>query len=208
MWRDSAEVNEVINQIPQKVVQRGQFLFREGDRLESVDILIAGAIKITKITAGGDEWISRFKLSGDWIGLSDYPGERHSVSACALDTCSIRRVPLAMLARMLRIEETRPVILKLINGNLRQQLNYAILRRLRARERLAGFISNMSGYYERQGCSARSFNLPMSRNEMASYLDLTPETVSRELRAFEREGVIQTSRKEITIVDVNNFFQH
>ncbi len=204
MWQCNSEIARAVTLLPQRIVQRGQRLFNAGEALESIDIITAGAFKITQSTAEGDEWISRFKFSGEWIGLSDYPGEQHSVSAYALDTSAVRRLPLPMLAKMLRDEETRPTILAMMNHNLRQHLNYAVMRRMRARDRLAEFLHQMSGHYARQGYSARSFHLPMSRNEMANYLDLTPETVSRELKTFERTGSIRTRRNEITLVGVNS----
>ena len=207
MWQNNSEITRIINLLPQKIIQRGQPLFNAGEELQSIDIVAAGAFKVMQSTPEGDAWISRFKFSGDWIGLTDYPDERHSVSAYALDTSAVRRLPLPMLTRMLRAEETRPAIIGIMNYNLRQQLNYAVLRRMRARDRLAGFLQQMSGHFARQGCSPRSFNLPMSRNEMANYLDLTPETVSRELRIFERRGSIQMRRKEVTLIDVNSLLR-
>ena len=70
-----------------------------------------------------------------------------------------------------------------------------------ADERLAAFLIALSRRYASQGFSATRLHLPMSRTDIANYLRLAPETVSRILRRFRDEGLVRVERREIDLLD-------
>ena len=70
-----------------------------------------------------------------------------------------------------------------------------------ADERMAAFLVSLSRRYARRGFSATRFHLTMARTDMANYLRLAPETVSRVLRRFQDEGMVLVERRELEIKD-------
>jgi CRP/FNR family transcriptional regulator len=77
-----------------------------------------------------------------------------------------------------------------------------LLGSMRAEERLAAFLLNLSQRFTARGYSPTEFNLRMTRNEIGSYLGLKLETVSRAFSRFQEEGLITVHQKHIQILDV------
>ena len=77
-----------------------------------------------------------------------------------------------------------------------------LLGSMRAEERLATFLLNLSRRFLRRGYSASDFHLRMTREEIGSYLGLKLETVSRLFSQFQRDGLIEVEQKHVRIVDI------
>jgi CRP/FNR family transcriptional regulator len=77
-----------------------------------------------------------------------------------------------------------------------------LLGSMRAEERLATFLINLSKRFMRRGYSASDFHLRMTREEIGSYLGLKLETVSRLFSAFQKDGHIDVQQKHVRIVDL------
>jgi CRP/FNR family transcriptional regulator len=73
---------------------------------------------------------------------------------------------------------------------------------MRAEERLATFLINLSRRFVRRGYSASDFHLRMTREELGSYLGLKLETVSRLFSQFQKDGAIKVEQKHVRIVDL------
>jgi CRP/FNR family transcriptional regulator len=78
-----------------------------------------------------------------------------------------------------------------------------LLGSMRAEERLAAFLLNLSQRFSARGYSASEFNLRMTREEIGSYLGLKLETVSRTLSRFQKEGLIRVWQKQVRLLDVS-----
>jgi CRP/FNR family transcriptional regulator len=76
---------------------------------------------------------------------------------------------------------------------------------MRAEERLATFLINLSERYRRRGYSSTEFVLRMTREEIGSYLGLTLETVSRLFSRFQEEGLLQVQGRAVKILDLAGF---
>lgn len=202
MWKGSSRIINTINTLPEKILRYGDSLFIEGEKIRTINIIIAGSVKTVKTTVGGGEWINRFNFNGDWVGLSDYPNECYSVSAFALGTCSIRSLPVELFAKILAAEDSRKIILQLINNIYQQQVRHSQMRWMRAGERIALFLCEMSLHFKKLGYSPFSFLLPMTRADIANYLGMSAETLSRELSDLEKKGIIIVSKKEINIINM------
>ena len=77
-----------------------------------------------------------------------------------------------------------------------------LLGTMRAEERLAAFLLNLSQRFTARGYSASEFNLRMTREEIGSYLGLKLETVSRAFSKFQEDGLISVHQKNIRILDI------
>lgn len=192
-----------ITAIP-KLFKRGQRLFREGEPLNYLYMVRSGAVKTYKVLSAGDEQILDFHLPGTMIGFDAISNDTYNSHATALDTtcvCAFRFDTMADVFR--RSLNTQKAFLKLVSTAINHEQRLLItLGSKAATQRIAGFLEMLSTYHRDRGFSATQFSLPMSRTDIANYLSLAVETVSRTLTKMQRDGTVELSRNEIAILDL------
>lgn len=179
---------------------KGESLFRVGDPLRAVYVASEGSFKTVVVNASGEEHVLGFHLPGEVIGLNAIAGERYPCNAVALDTvtlCKFSFPKISMLAgRLPRLQQT---LFQLLSRDIGTASLLA--GDWSADERMAAFLVRFSRRLAARGFSADRFQLTMSRTDIANYLRLAPETVSRVLKRFNDEGMIQVERREIELRD-------
>ncbi|GEO81063.1 Crp/Fnr family transcriptional regulator [Pararhodospirillum oryzae] len=169
-------------------------LFNEGDPALHVFIPLAGAVKLYKMMPDGRRQITGFFFRGDLFGFS--AGTVHTTTAEAIVPCVLCRLPVARLEGLL----TRaPVLERLVWGRALASLarfeeQVLLLGRKSAPEKLASFLTGISDRAVARGDVASPVLVPMGRADIADYLGLTIETVSRTLTRFRHEGLIDLPR--------------
>ncbi|WP_439070502.1 helix-turn-helix domain-containing protein (plasmid) [Serratia nevei] len=187
--------------LPEKVYHKGQFLYCDGDEFKGLYVVIAGSLKGYCLTADGDEQVCGFYLPGEWIALDGLPYGPYCSYMQALDTCCVRRLSPSMLAECLSIPQGRTHFFSLMSEVIRKnKVRHYQLGQLCAQTRLAFFILELASRIHLQGASVREFRLPMTRGDIASYLGLTPETVSRVIVNLEYLGVLRLRDRYITLL--------
>jgi len=174
---------------------RGETIFNEGDEVRCAYRLLKGAVQLSKVTADGRRQILEYLLPGDTFGFES--SREFGVTAEALADCELEvhlRRPLpapgSRLGNELLIEELRR---KLATS----QAHLLLLGRRTARERVAHFLLNLQ---DRAGQDGTKLYIPFRRREIADYLGMTLETVSRILSDMKRCGIIDIpGRQAITI---------
>ena len=178
----------------------GDHIFREGDPFEAIAAVRAGTVKTYVIDRDGHEHVLGFHLPGEVIGLSAIDGEHFPCNAVALDTvmlCRFSFPKIAVLAARL------PGLQKQLFRLLSRDIGRAALLAgdWSADQRMAAFLVGLSRRLAARGFSANRFQLTMARTDIANYLRLAPETVSRVLRRFQEEGRLVVDRREVELVD-------
>ena len=149
----------------------------------------------------GREQVSGYHMLGDIIGLDGIGTDHHGCQAVALEDTEVCVLPFERLEDLARK-------LPALQHNLHQFLSREIARdhnimlllgSMRAEERLAVFLLNLSERYRRRGYSSTEFVLRMTREEIGSYLGLKLETVSRLFSRFQEEGLIQVQGRAVKI---------
>ncbi|MBX3536733.1 MAG: helix-turn-helix domain-containing protein [Chelatococcus sp.] len=165
----------------------GQTVFWEGDDAEDVFTVVEGLLRLYRSLPDGRRAITGFACAGEIVGIAFT--RRYPCSAEAVGEIKLRRVSRRSLYNAAdEIPSLRPEALATIAKELaRAQDQIVLLGRKTADERVASFILAMA---ERIGQSPREIDLPMSRLDMADYLGLTIETVSRVLTRMQRDGMI------------------
>ena len=182
-------------------IQPGEHLFRAGDTFHSVASVRAGCFKSYVIGFEGQEQVLGFHLPGEIVGLDAIHSRLHTANVIALATsavCDLAFESLSSMARhmpelqseLFRIMSRRVNELRIISGTLS------------ADERIAIFLLSLSERFSSRGQSNRQFTLAMSRREVASYLRMATETVSRVLARFRTAGLVQVDRKQVTILEL------
>lgn len=172
--------------------------FFEGDRESHIYRVETGLMRLYRLLADGRRQIIAFRSAGDIIGIGSHG--KQFCSAEAVTPVTMRSLPLSVAHRRIREEPLfQSEYLNLLTNELaeaRQQL--AMLNKRSALERVAAFIADHS----RRSCHADRVELQVSRNDIADFLGLTIETVSRRLTELRNQHVIETPHAQsIVIID-------
>jgi CRP/FNR family transcriptional regulator len=171
--------------------QPGQALFHEGDPNPYVFNVVDGAVKLYRLLPDGRRQITGFLFQGDFLGLGGRgPSSFTAEALTPLNTCRFRRGDFDQLLNALPALEHRLVALA---GDelMAAQEQIVLLGRKTARERLASFLTRLSERQVQLGGPVGHVHLPMTRLDIADYLGLTIETVSRVFTQFKTSGLIQ-----------------
>lgn len=186
-----------------RVIHTGDLLFKQGTDNSSIYAVRSGSIKTFTILENGEEQILGFHLPGEIVGLAGLDQSIHNCSSTALETSSICELPLDELESIcLQIPSLQKQLLKLISREISQDHKMLLLlAKKNSDQRVATFLLSLSGRFKLRGLASDSFILSMSRQDIANYLGLAVETISRILTKFSEEGVVDVTRRSIEITD-------
>ncbi len=191
-------------------IQKGEHLYRQGEPFTSVYAVRTGTLKTYTLTNEGEEQITGFHLASELVGLSNFDSEIYTSSAKALETTNVCEIPFDRLDDLSSdLPGLRRQLLRSMGKEIRDdQQMMMLLSKKSAEERIASFLLNLASRFKRRGFSDRTFRLSMSRADMANYLGLAVETVSRVFTRFQKQEliVIAGNAKEITIHDQDSLW--
>lgn len=184
-------------------LQRGEYLFRQADHHRSLFAIRSGSFKTQHLHPNGTESILGFHLPGEIIGLDGLGSGEYQTSAIALERATACELPLDRLHRLAKMLPSLDQQLHKIMGCRisEDQEVLMVLRDYSAQERLCTFLLNLAKRLERRGLSSVDLMLTMTRQDIANYLGLTLETVSRTFAKMEKEEVVGIDRRNIRILD-------
>ena len=176
---------------------------RQGEPFSSLYAIRTGFFKTTVASQDGRDQVTGFFMSGELIGMDGICSHVHSCDAVALEDSEVCELPFAHMENLgQRIPSLQTHFFRLMSREIvRDQGVMLLLGNMRAEERLAAFLLNLSNRLYSRGFAANDFILRMSREEIGSYLGLKLETVSRTLSKFHHEGLILVEHKHIQILE-------
>ena len=179
----------------------GHHLFRTGDRFTAIYAVRSGCIKSYTTDMNGHEQIRDFHLPGELLGFDAVYPERHRFSAMVLKPASVCVVPYTDIAELSgEFPGLQSQILALVSRDFsRQQI---CVEGFDAKQQVAIFLFDIEGRLRRHYNAGHEFDLPMSHEDIANYLRLSPETVSRRITKLQEAGVIDAHGKHIRILDI------
>lgn len=176
----------------------GTHAFRVGDPFNAVYAVRAGTVKTYLVDDQGREQVLGFHLPGELVGLNAIHPQRYPCNAVALDEVTLCRFSFnAMAALAAQVPDLQATLFRLLSEDIGK--SSLLAGDFSADERLAAFLLRMSERYAARGYSATRFRLTMSRTDIANYLRLATETVSRVLQRFDHDGLIAVDRREIEL---------
>ncbi len=178
----------------------GEHLFRAGDPFRSIFAVQSGSYKTYMIDNEGREHIISFYFAGEIMGIDAiYPG-RHPSSCVALSNSKVCVLSYATLTSLANdVPSLQLQILRLFSREVLG--NSALAGDFSADERLATFLVMVAA--RQKDPASTDLELAMSRQDIANYLRLAPETLSRILARFQQKGFIRANRRLITLLDVD-----
>jgi CRP/FNR family transcriptional regulator len=171
-------------------VRPQQTIFSEGDSAGDVFNVTAGMVKLYKLLPDGRRQITGLLGMGDYLGMA--VGDSYAYSAEALTDCWLCRFQRSQLeALLVELPQLQRRLFSMASNELRAaQDQMLLLGRKTAKERLCSFLLMLSRRAVSGGQKASPVMLPMTRADIADYLGLTIETVSRTLTLLKTSGLI------------------
>lgn len=169
----------------------GDSLVREGDTAHHLFNITAGSVRVYKLLPDGRRQIVGFLYAGDFLGLAT--GEHYAFTAEALEPVKVCKFRKAEYRRLLHdLPDLESALLERASHELAAaQEQMLLLGRKTAQERFAAFLLDTARRCTRAGGEADRLHLTMTRAEIADYLGLTTETVSRVTSRLKTTGVIR-----------------
>lgn len=204
MGLDEADINRLDAIIGRRRrIPRDGTLYRMGDLFTNLYAIRLGHFKTYQIDVGGEQQITGFQMAGELLGMDAISADRHHCDAVALEDSEVCEIPFPRLEELFG---NIPTLLHHFHRMMSQEITreqsvMLLLGNMRAEQRFAAFLVNLSSRYAARGYSSTSFQLRMSREEIGNYLGLTIESISRLLSRFKKMGWLKVNNREIEIVD-------
>ncbi|TFW05392.1 fumarate/nitrate reduction transcriptional regulator Fnr [Oxalobacteraceae bacterium OM1] len=199
---DTQQLDSII--VRRRKVQRDGNLFHMGDRFSNLYAIRLGHFKTHQVSADGAEQITGFQMAGELLGMDAISADRHNSYAVALEDSEVCEIPFSKLEELFG---AMPTLLRHFHRMMSQEITrdqsaMLLLGNMRAEQRFAAFLVNLSSRYKVRGYSSLGFQLRMSREDIGNYLGLTIESISRLLSRFKKRGLLKVSNREIELLDL------
>ena len=183
--RPSSQITDVMDRLGAQLrVARNAEIYAQDDEVEHLYRVVSGCVRTIRLTSDGRRQLGDFYYPGDLFGLE--PGPDHRFSAEALTDCVVQYVRRSAVRAFAGDAELDRAILAATHAELaRTQAHLMLLGRRSAREKVAAFLLAHA-----EKADADAVDLPMGRQDMADYLGLTIETVSRTLTQLQDADIV------------------
>jgi len=180
-------------------VSRSHEIYGQGEPTEHCWRIISGCVRTAEWLEDGRRLIGEFLWAGDLLGMDDL--DVHAFNAEAVTDVMLRRYPRRMVEALARSHTGLALRLRTlaVASLQRTYQQMALLSRKTATERIASFLLDM--HRRSTATDRRIVDVPMSRTDIADYLGLTIETISRAFARLQRAGVIAVLRSGFELLD-------
>jgi CRP/FNR family transcriptional regulator len=190
-------------------LRKNEALYRVGEPFHALYAIRVGSLKTQMLVEDGREQVAGYHMPGEIIGLDGVGTDHHGTEAIALEDTEVCVVPFANVEDLARsVPALQRNLHKVMSREIAQEQSVMLLLgSMRAEERLAAFLLNLSHRYRCRGYSANEYELRMTRKEIGSYLGLKLETVSRLFSHFQRIGLIRVHGRTVKLLDTGALTQ-
>ena len=196
---DLQRLENIVNR--KRPLKRGDYLYRAGGTLQSLFAVRTGFLKSSVLHDDGREQVAGFHMMGELVGMDAIGTGKHMCDSIALEDTEVCEIPFAQLENLSRdLPTLQQHFHRIMSREIARDYGVMLLLgSMRAEERLAAFLLNLSQRFAARGYSPTQFILRMTREEIGSYLGLKLETVSRAFSHFQSENIVTVQNKNIEI---------
>jgi CRP/FNR family transcriptional regulator len=181
-----------------RALRPGAALYRAGAPAQALYAIRQGVVKLTRVSAEGEERVLSFHTPGEVLGFEAFSQARYACDAIALEPVQACELPVPLLNdRSSQSAELAAEIVRLLSRAAASQRELA---RGSARERVTNFLLDLSHRLASRGYDATHLKLSMSRLDIANLLDTRIETVSRVLQQLNRERAIHVEGHRVRLL--------
>ena len=183
-------------------ISRGESLYHNGEAFDSLFAIRTGFFKTSVTLEDGREQVTGFQMAGEIMGLDGIVSDHHTCDAVALENAEVCVMPFEKIEELSReVNALQHHVHKIMSREIvREHGVMRMLGSMRAEERLAAFLLNLTTRLHARGFSRSELVLRMTREEIGSYLGLKIETVSRTFSKLVEDGVLEVKQKNLRIL--------
>ena len=186
-------------------VPKGETLVFAGAPFNALFAIRSGSCKSVIMTLGGQEQVAGYHIAGDIVGAEGIHAGHYECTITALEDSEFCTL---IFERMEALADESREFQRSLNAMLSREIGrerkvMLMLGTMRAEQRLAAFLLDLSRRYRARGYSSTEFVLRMTREEIGSYLGLKLETVSRLFSHMHREGLVQVQGRVVKLLDLS-----
>ena len=180
-------------------LHHGQTLFASGERMTALYVVRSGTLKTLTVSRIGQQKITGFYLPGDIIGLDAISSEIHPYDAVALEDSEVCVLPMHQLEAMAaRVPALQKQLLRALSEDISKDHGLMLLLgSMDAEQRVGTLLLSLAERYSRLGYAREALLLHMTREEIASYLGLSSETVSRVMSRLQERGLLAVHQRHV-----------
>ena len=184
-------------------LRRNETLYRAGDPFQSLFAVRTGFFKTRVAAEDGRDQVTGFQMAGELLGFDGIGTEQHTCDAVALEDSQVCVIPFSQLESLSRRfgELQRQLHNVMSREIVRDHGVMLLLGSMRAEERVAAFLLNLTQRLHARGFSSSALVLRMTREEIGSYLGLKLETVSRTFSKFQEDGVLEVKQRHVRVLN-------
>jgi CRP/FNR family transcriptional regulator len=188
-----------------KSLRRGESLYSAGEPFRALYAVRTGFFKTRVAAQDGRDQVTGFQMAGELLGFDGIGSEQHTCDAVALEDSQVCVIPFAQLEALSRqFGDLQRQLHKVMSREIvREHGVMLLLGSMRAEERLATFLLNLTQRLQARGFSGSSVVLRMTREEIGSYLGLKLETVSRTFSKFQDDGLLEVRSRQLRVLDAD-----
>jgi len=204
MGLDNADIDRLDQIIRRRRrVMRDESLYRTADPFTNLYAIRFGHFKTFQVNSSGEQQVTGFQMAGELLGMDAISAEQHHCDAIALEDSEVCEIPFARLETLFgHIPTLLHHFHRLMSQEItREQGVMLLLGNMRAEQRFAAFLVNLSSRYAARGYSSLDFQLRMSREDIGNYLGLTIESISRLVSSFKKQGLLKVDKREVRLLD-------
>ncbi len=181
-------------------VKKGETLYPAGANFSGLYAVKSGSLKSILSSSDGDAQIVGFHTPGELIGFDGYES-KHTSSVVALEKSMVCKVPTSHLDYLCaNVKGVAKHVHKMVANDIQAHNSILLLiAQKTAEQRIVCFLKNISERYRKRGFSGTDFTLSMPRGDIANFLGMAPETISRLLAQLQDEGIVAFDRREVHI---------
>jgi len=185
-----------------RTLERGKTLFRQGDAFHALYVVRSGSLKTFVENSGGEVQVLGFVLPGEILGVAALANDRHPMTAEALERSSVCELPYTQLQQIVgEVPALHRQLMRVISREVVADNSHLVMMgRQQAQERLAIYLQSLADRHARLSRDTGMLTLTMSRYDIANYLGLVVETVSRLFSRMEAAGILAVNRKSVQIL--------
>lgn len=202
---DAADLDRLAEIVQTVTIEAGDVLFDEAEPASAMYNVTQGTLKLYKLLPDGRRQITGFLTTGDFLGLS--VEDSYAYTAQAVTDATLCRFPRAKLEHLLADfpKLQRRLFALAANELAAAQDQMLLLGRKTAREKICSFLVGLADKAARRGLPSNPVDVPMTRSDIADYLGLTTETVSRTFTQLKASQVIQLiGGNKVRLIDAMN----
>ena len=207
MLPDAAD-NDVRALANRATLEPGHVLFSDNDPADSVHVVVSGMMRCSKYLSTGRRYVAAFMGPGDLLGISSTDHHPYAAECVTeVEVCSFSK-PVFMKHLEDNADLKQRILNSVSNELVEAQVHAMLLANESAKARASAFLLLMRNRQMRRAALGQVIHLPMSRVDIADYLGVAHETLSRALKGLEADGLIALEKPtEIRISDADGLAQ-